>query len=81
MDMVLKASLDRQALAMMSKTYFFELANPFHPLLKTIGNARVTAVVINESSIPELLIQPDDQEPNYYSLEALSFSYPLPRVM
>jgi hypothetical protein len=69
-----KASLDRLALAMMSKTYFFELTNPLHPLLKTIGNARVTAVVINESSSPELLLQPDGEEPAFYHVEELSFS-------
>lgn len=74
MGTVSKASLDVQALAMMSNTYFFELTNPIHPLLKTIGNARVTAVVINELSSPELFVQPEGEEPAFYHIEELSFS-------
>lgn len=71
---VSKASLDTQALAMMSHIYFFESTNPIHPLLKTIGNARVTAIVINESSPPELLIHPEGKDPSFYPIDQLSFS-------
>ena len=73
-----KASLDGRALAMMSNTYFFELRNPIHPLFKTIGNARVTAVVINESLSPELLVQPESEDPAFYRIDELSFSSALP---
>lgn len=69
-----KASLDGCALAMMSNTYFFELRNPIHPLCKTIGNARVIAVVINESSSPELLVQPEGEDPAFYHIDELTFS-------
>ncbi len=78
MSTLSKASLDGRALAMMSNTYFFELRNPIHPLCKTIGNARVTAVVINESSSPELLVQPEGEEPAFYRIDELSFSSVLP---
>ena len=74
MSTLSKASLDGIALAMMSNTYFFELKNPIHPLLKTIGNARVTAVVINESSQPELLLHAEGQEPEFHHFNELKFS-------
>lgn len=51
-----KASLDVQALAMMSNTYFFEYVNAPHELLIKVGEGRVVGVVINESSEPELLL-------------------------
>lgn len=74
MTTVSKASLDDRALAMMSNTYFFELRNPIHPLLKTVGNARVIGVVINESCAPELLLKSDREDPAFYSIDDLSFS-------
>lgn len=70
----LKAFLDNRALSMMSNTYFFELTKPIHPFLKTIGNARVTAVIINESSPPELLIHPEGEEPSFHGIDQVSFS-------
>lgn len=70
-----KASLDAGALAMMSNTYFFELRNPIHPLLKTIGNARVVCVEIHESDSPALgLSCPDDEHIHMYSIHELSIS-------
>lgn len=69
-----KASWDGCALAMMSETYFFELRNPLHPLLKTIGNCRVVGVVINETALPELLIHPEGQDtPEFHSIDELIF--------
>jgi hypothetical protein len=69
-----KQSYDGFALAMMSNIYFFELKNPILPSLKTIGNARVTAVVINEFSLPELLVHPDGKDPVFYCIDEVSFS-------
>lgn len=75
MDTLSKARLDGTALAMMSNTYFFELRNPIHPSLKFIGNGRVKAIIINEDSSPELLIQPEDGTlPEYHPIDELSFS-------
>ena len=79
MSTLSKASLDSRALAMMSNTYFFELKNPLHPLLKTIGNARVVCVEIHESDSPALgLSCPDDEHIHMYSIHELSFSSALP---
>ena len=55
------------------KNYFFEIIDPFNPLFKTIGNARVIGVVINESSAPELLVQPQDEEPAFYHIDELIY--------
>jgi len=81
MSNVSKASLDSRALAMMSKTYFFEQKNPIHPMFKTIGNARVAAVVINETTPPELLLQGEGDDPAYYHMEELSYSSALQLAM
>jgi hypothetical protein len=78
MDTVLKASLDCHALAMMSNTYYFELKNPLHSMWKTIGHARVTAVVIHESLPPELLLQPQGQDAAFYCIDELTVSSALP---
>lgn len=69
------------AMAMMSNSYFFELRNPLHPLLKTIGNARVIGVLINESSPAELLIKPDgNEDPEFHHIDELVFSPPISMV-
>jgi hypothetical protein len=71
---VSKSALDAHALAMMSSTYYFELKNPAHTMWKTIGHARVTAVVIHESLPPELLVQPQGQDPAFYCIDELTVS-------
>jgi hypothetical protein len=81
MTTVSKTSLDVCALAMISNTYFFEHRNPLYPILEVIGDARVTAVLINENSPPELLLEPilgEDQ--NFYPIQYLSFSSSLAAV-
>lgn len=73
-----KVSLDSRALSMMSNTYFFELKKPIHPLLKTIGNARVVLVEIHESDSPAVgLCCPDDDNIQIYSIHELTFSDPV----
>ena len=69
-----KASLDGIALAMLTNTYFFEFKNPILPSLKVIGNARVIAVIINESSQPELLLKVEGKESEFHHFNELSFS-------
>ncbi len=67
--------LNKIALEMLSHSYFFSHTAAIHPSLKTLGMCRVTAVVINESSAPDLLLlEPDSQDPNYYHMEELEVS-------
>lgn len=75
MGALFDASLAGRSLAMMSETYFFELVNPIHPSLKTIGNARVVGVIINESSPPELLLNvPNSEYVDSHSMDNLIIS-------
>lgn len=81
MTTVNKTSLDVCALAMMSNTYFFEHRLPLHSSLQVIGDARVTAVVINENAPPELLLHPVSGDyQSFYPIQDLSFSPSLSAV-
>lgn len=70
-----KSFLDNSALSMMSKTYHFDIFYEGElALLNHSINARVIAVVINETSSPELLLQPDNELPFFESMDQLVFT-------
>lgn len=78
MDTTSKASLDCLALSMMSNMYFFQHTDPLYSSFCVIGYARVSAVLINEDSPPQLLIHPvAEEDPVFYSISDLSFSSPV----
>lgn len=69
-----KSFLDDRALSMMSNRYFFEFHHPSYPFLNKSFSARVIAVVINEASCPELLLDSQDEHPDYYPIDQLVIS-------
>ncbi len=67
--------LNKIALEMLSHSYFFTNTTAMFDDLKTLGTCRVTAVVINEKSAPELLLlQEGKEDPDFYHMEELEVS-------
>lgn len=75
MDNLEIARLTGQALAMVSQTYFFELAHPAFPSENMLGNCRVVGFAIDEtSSLELLLLQAGEENPDYYPMSQLTIS-------
>lgn len=75
MDKLEIARLTGQALAMVSETYFFELAHPAFPLVNMLGNCRVVGFAIDETAKLELLLLQDGEEnPDFYAMSELTIS-------
>lgn len=67
-----KSFLDNSALSMMSKTYHFDIFYEGElALLNHSINARVIAVVVNETGCPELLLQSDNELPFFHPFDHL----------
>ncbi len=65
--------LDKIALEMLSNSYFFKYQNPILNCIEVLGNCRVSAVLINEDSSPELLLNFQDSS-SFYHMEDLHIS-------
>ena len=75
MDKVEIARLTGQALAMMSNTYFFEIAHPAFPSVNMLGNCRVVGYAIDEAANLELLLLLEgEQNPDFYAMSELTIS-------
>jgi hypothetical protein len=64
-----------QALAMLSRRFYFQRKNAPHPSMKDLGLMRVVAVVVNLDGVPEIGLSDDvDDSIDFYLFTEIIFS-------